>query len=141
MIGFTHLVFALALVHLSGFPVIYGAVAGIFPDIDILFNREFPISHRGILHTPLAAVFLSALLYLATGRRSHAYSFFTGYVSHLFLDTFTYSGIHWLYPVKGALSFEAVGYASIGANLGISALSLFLASGWSHRSEVRGWMS
>ncbi|MFB6265642.1 MAG: metal-dependent hydrolase [Candidatus Nanohaloarchaea archaeon] len=141
MIGFTHLLFAISLTYLAGFPVLYGGVAGITPDIDIMFNEGFPVSHRGVLHTPVTAVFASFLVYLATGRKSAGYSFFTGYASHLFLDTFTYSGIHWLYPLKHAFSFKAVGYSSISANLGIAFLSVATAAGWKHRRKLVTWMT
>ncbi|MDY6768535.1 MAG: metal-dependent hydrolase [Candidatus Nanohaloarchaea archaeon] len=140
MIGFTHLVFALALTYLLQFPVVYGMVGGMLPDIDILMSYGFPFTHRGIMHTPLAAAVFAAALYLVSGRRSPAAALGTGYVAHLFLDTFTYSGIMWLYPVETELSFGFIGYDDVVVNLGIVALSLALAVGWAHRERVRRWM-
>lgn len=140
VIGFTHLMFALALTYLSGFPVVYGMIGGILPDADLLLDLGFPLTHRGIVHTPLVAFLSAFALFLLTGRRAPAAALGTGYLSHLFIDTFTYSGIMWLFPLKKELSFEMVGYADVSANLGIIALSIILPLGWRYRDEVRIWM-
>lgn len=140
MIGITHLLFAFALTYLLRFPVVYGMVGGVLPDADLLMDGDFPLTHRGIAHTPLAAVTVGVALFLITGRKGPAVAIAAGYLSHLFLDTFTYSGIHWLYPYGTAVSLEVVGYADVVANLGIMLLSLSLAATWNYRQEVMRWM-
>lgn len=140
MIGITHLLFAFAIAYLLRLPVVYGMVGGVLPDVDIMMDAAFPFTHRGIVHTPVAAGGAALAVFLITGKRLPAWSLLAGYLSHLFLDTFTYSGIHWLYPVRSAISFELVGYADPVANLGIATLSVLLAAGWHHRGEVGQWM-
>ncbi|MDY6769965.1 MAG: metal-dependent hydrolase [Candidatus Nanohaloarchaea archaeon] len=139
MIGPTHLLFALAITRLLGLPVLYGMVGGVVPDTDILLDAGFPFTHRGIVHTPVAAVAAAAAVYLVGGRRDPAVSLGAGWLSHLFLDTFTYSGVHWLFPLRADLSFGLVGYDSVTANLGIMVLSLAAAAGWHHRRRVMRW--
>ncbi len=140
MIGTTHLFFAFALAYLAGFPVVYGMVGGLLPDADLLLDAGYPLTHRGLVHTPLAAVVAAAILFLVTGRRGPAAGLATGYLSHLFLDTFTYSGIRWLYPVQDTpVSFAFVGYADVTANLGVMVLSVALSVGWRYRREVERW--
>ncbi|MFB6294752.1 MAG: metal-dependent hydrolase [Candidatus Nanohaloarchaea archaeon] len=139
MIGPTHLLFAFALVYLLRLPVVYGMVGGVLPDVDIMLDAAFPFTHRGIVHTPVAAGTVSLAVFLASGRRDVAGSLFAGYLSHLFLDTFTYSGVHWFFPVRRTVSFELVGYADPVANLGIMALSIALVVGWQYRDRVGQW--
>lgn len=140
MIGFTHLSFAFALTYLAGYPVVYGMFGGILPDVDILMDFGFPFTHRGILHTPVAVVVFATVLYLATGRKSPVLAFGTGYLSHLFLDTFTFSGVMWLYPLQTELSFSFIEYSSLAANSGLTLLSLSLPVIWMHRRRLRRWM-
>ncbi|MDY6765958.1 MAG: metal-dependent hydrolase [Candidatus Nanohaloarchaea archaeon] len=140
MIGTTHLLFAFALVYLLGLPVVYGMVGGVLPDIDLLMEAGFPFTHRGIVHTPIAASAVAAALFLATGKQRPPASLLIGYLSHLFLDTFTYSGVHWFYPVRSPISFELAGYADPATNLGIILFSLLLPAGWRYRHEVRRWL-
>ncbi|MDY6774260.1 MAG: metal-dependent hydrolase [Candidatus Nanohaloarchaea archaeon] len=140
MIGFTHLAFAFALAYLARYPVIYGMFGGLLPDIDILFQFGFPFTHRGILHTPLAAAVFAAGLYLASGRREPALALGTGYLSHLFLDTFTFSGIMWIYPIEKEITFGFIEYSNIAANFGITLFSLAAPLLWMHRRRVRRWM-
>ncbi len=144
MIGLTHLLFGLALVYVMGFPVVYGMVGAVLPDVDILSGAWFPFAHRGALHTPVAAVTLAAVLYLGTGRRDVAAATGLGVLSHLFLDTFTYSGVMWLYPRTSTYSLELIPYDSVLANLGIAAFAVLVAAGWTYRpqlAEVAPWTS
>lgn len=140
MIDFTHMLFGLALAYLLDFPVVYGMVGAVFPDIDILFQYGFPFTHRGVVHTPAAVLFVMVVLALVTNRRSVAYGFGIGYLSHLFLDTFTYTGIRWLYPVTTQYSLELIAYDSMVANIGITVLSVAVMLGWHYQEAVTVWM-
>lgn len=90
----------------------------LLPDIDIKGSKigkkakivNFIVSklfsHRGIIHTPIVACFLSQLLYLILNPNIPEYAtyitimFFCGYLLHLFQDIFTTKnkGIMYLYP-------------------------------------------
>ncbi|MFC7047005.1 metal-dependent hydrolase [Halobacteriaceae archaeon GCM10025711] len=108
----THAVVGVALAELVDGPAALGALAGVLPDVDLLFPAAwpFPLDHRGVTHTPafaLAAVVAVALV--ARGRRTEAAMVAgLGLGSHLTIDTFTASGVMWAYP----LSVEATGVAA-----------------------------
>ncbi|MFB6076819.1 MAG: metal-dependent hydrolase [Candidatus Nanohaloarchaea archaeon] len=84
MIALTHLVFGLAVTRLMALPVVWGMIGAVFPDVDLLLNFAFPFTHRGILHTPLAAGFATVLLLSATRRNGPGAALGLGYLSHLF---------------------------------------------------------
>lgn len=140
MIDFTHMVFGLALGYVLRFPVVWAMLGSVAPDIDILFDYGFPFTHRGVLHTPLFVGFAMAALYLATRRTAVAAGAGLGLLSHLFLDTFTYSGIMWLYPVTTEYSLMLVGYDSLVVNYGAVALATLVAVGWRYQAEVVRWL-
>lgn len=131
--------FGFSLAYVSGLPVFFAMVGSVLPDTDILMDYRFPFQHRGILHTPVAAGFAALSYYLLTGRKIQSLSLFTGYLSHLFIDSFTYSGIMWLFPLETAFSFGLVSYDNQMANLGIVLLSIAVAAGWRHRAFLERW--
>lgn len=136
MYGFTHAAFALALCYLLRLPVVTGVLAGLLPDMDVLVPF---LEHRGMLHTPLAAGFFGMLLFAASDSRSTAEGFAVGYLSHLFIDAFTYTGIMWFYPWEVHLSWRLVEAASPAVNLGIAGVSLVLFQTFRIRSRWSGW--
>lgn len=103
------------------------AIGSIFPDIDIstskLGKKIKPASmiishifgHRGFVHTPLNGIMLTILLYLIT---SEAFScipstFCIGFFLHLLQDTFTKTGIMWLFPIKARIHFTNLKSSSL----------------------------
>ena len=74
MNSFAHLSFALALSQAFGLSAVVTALASLAPDLD------FYLSHRGVMHNPLVATAIIALL--PKQRRSVA----VGYLSHLLLE-------------------------------------------------------
>ncbi|WP_394342403.1 metal-dependent hydrolase [Salinigranum rubrum] len=85
---------------------IVGVVGAIFPDIDLLFAPawSFPLVHRGITHTPLCGAVVVVSIWSWRRSRPHpsSLSLFStavtlGYGSHLIVDSFTASGVPWLY--------------------------------------------
>jgi inner membrane protein len=125
MLSPTHLIFALSLAYLTRFPRIPAAIGGVIPDLDYVMDSGFPFSHRGIVHT-LAFMSLSMILiYLISRRTGLTLGFGLGFLSHLFLDNLTPTGIAWLYPILPAFfSLNLAYYDNPIANLGITALSL-----------------
>ncbi len=140
MIAITHVLFGLAIAYVLRLPVAWAMIGAVLPDIDILIDASFPFVHRGIVHTPVAAGTAALVLGLATGDRDPAAALGTGYLSHLFLDTFTYSGIMWLYPVATHLSLELVGYDDVAVNLGIMVLAAAVPVLDRYGAEVAAWL-
>lgn len=141
MIDFAHMVFGLALAYLLRFPVVWAMIGAVLPDVDILFEAAYPFVHRGIMHTPLAIGFFMVVLFLATARSAPAFALGLGMLTHLYLDTFTYSGIMWGYPLTDtAYTLELVGYDHAIMNIGIVALSAASVLGFRYWEEVRLWI-
>lgn len=141
MLGITHLIFGFASVYIAGLPVVLGMIGSLAPDIDVLFNFTFPFVHRGIMHTPIFAIALVLIIYALTENKGSSLSFGAGYLAHLFLDTFTYSGIMWLFPLTNeSFSFSFFSYANIPGNLLVIALSASLAYLWKNLEVIFGWI-
>ncbi len=121
----THTVFSLAVYFLLDYFLampfwVLGFVlfAAAFVDIDIKNSRfgnrwyfrplQWMTKHRGFLHSLVACVFLS----LVVGSFSlwAGFGFFVGYVSHLFLDCLTVSGVRLFWP----FDFKIKGFVKSG---------------------------
>lgn len=85
-------------------------IASVLPDIDSSFSRagssklfrpvQMVFKHRGFLHSYTFCVIIS--FSLAFFYPIAALPFFLGYASHLFLDSFTVSGIKPFWPLKAS---------------------------------------
>jgi len=139
MLDITHLLFAFALLWIGNFPLILGMVASILPDLDASFHFMFPFVHRGIMHTPLFLLAGIIAIYALTGDRKSCFSFGLGYSSHLILDTFTYSGIMWFFPLEKSFSLELVAANNFYGNLGIALVSVMIVAGWRWQTELITW--
>jgi len=111
----THIVFSLAvyfiLNHFVEMPIfVFGFVlfSTVFVDIDIKNSKfgnhwyfrplQWFTKHRGFLHSLIFALFSSLII---GGINLWAgFGFFVGYISHLFLDCWTKSGIRLFWPFK-----------------------------------------
>lgn len=102
--------------------VLYGAIAGTIPDLDVLavFFTD-PISalefHRGITHSILFAIlgafFFGYLLYILEKKRGVTYEegcwlFFWGLFTHALLDVFTTWGTRVLWPMEYPFAFKSI---------------------------------
>ncbi|WP_410767349.1 metal-dependent hydrolase [Haloferax sp. DFSO60] len=99
----THAVVGYAIVRvLTPAPPLVGLIGGVAPDVDLYFGRlwEFPLVHRGVVHTPFLLGVLLAVLLFAGVRKWVALGFGLAFFSHLVIDSFTKTGILWLYPVS-----------------------------------------
>lgn len=111
----THALVGYTLVSLWGTSsALAGLVGAILPDIDLLFAPawSFPLVHRGLTHTPLCGAVVVGAVWLGTSwtfdqrsspilvGRGLPTSMSLGYGSHLVLDSFTVSGVSWLYPLS-----------------------------------------
>ncbi|QIO25456.1 metal-dependent hydrolase [Haloarcula sp. JP-L23] len=111
----THALVGYAFISLlDASPPLAGLVGAILPDIDLLFAPawSFPFVHRGLTHTPLCGAVITGVIWLGTkwtsGQQSLPISddrglptaLLFGYGSHLLLDSFTVSGVPWLYPMS-----------------------------------------
>ena len=116
----THIVFSLAVyfllyyyIAMPWYTLVFVLLATGFVDIDIKNSRagnrwylrpfQFFTKHRGLVHSLFVALLLS--LILASVSQWAGFGFFVGYLSHLFLDCFTLSGVKLFWPfgwkVKG----------------------------------------
>lgn len=102
--------------------ILYGAIAGTIPDLDILsmFFTD-PITavevHRGFTHSILFALFGGALfgylLYFIEKKNKVTYEegfwlFFWGFFTHALLDMFTTWGTRLLWPFDYSLAFKSI---------------------------------
>lgn len=114
MRGYTHLAFALAVAssievfhhkNITTLPVAVAGISALLPDIDhpesLLGRKIKPISwlvnklfgHRTITHSLDFAVGLCLVVLLSSNFAYWAWMFALGYLSHLLLDSLTFSGI------------------------------------------------
>jgi len=121
----THIVFSLTVFFLLSYYImmpwyvlIFVLLATAFVDIDIKNSRagnrwylrplQFFTKHRGVLHSLVFALLLS--LIIASISQWAGFGFFVGYVSHLFLDCLTRSGVKLFWP----LGFKIKGFVKSG---------------------------
>ncbi|MDS0295619.1 metal-dependent hydrolase [Halogeometricum luteum] len=107
----THAALGYALVSaLTDRPRRAGVLGAVLPDADLLFPLAwtFPFDHRGLTHTLAFAAAAAAVLAVARRPQWSAEAAALGLVSHLVVDSFTQSGVAWLYP----LTAERVGVAA-----------------------------
>ncbi|WP_413512951.1 metal-dependent hydrolase [Myroides odoratus] len=102
--------------------VLYGAIAGTIPDLDILaIYFTDPLSalefHRGITHSILFAIFgaffFGYLLYWFEKKKGVTYEegcwlFFWGLFTHSLLDVFTTWGTRVLWPLDYSFAFKSI---------------------------------
>jgi len=140
MIDLAHAIFAFALVFILRLPVIMGIIGALLPDLDITFDFIFPFVHRGVLHTPVALLVFSVLFYLITKNKGSTISFSLGYLTHLFLDTFTPAGIMWFYPYAKFYSLNLVYATALVPNLMIILFSVFMFGLWKYNEVILKWI-
>jgi len=102
--------------------VLYGAIAGTIPDLDVLatFFTD-PISalefHRGVTHSILFAIFgaffFGLFLYGLEKKKGVTYEesvwlFFWGFFTHAVLDVFTTWGTRVLWPLDYSFAFKSI---------------------------------
>lgn len=121
----THMFFAVALAYILKLPRIPALIGGFLLDLDVIFyltGLGFPFIHRGITHTAIFIITVSAIIYLVSRKRDHSCSFALGAFSHLSLDMIT-GGVMLLYPLGIFFEYSLVSYNNIFANVGICLLS------------------
>ena len=104
--------------------VLFGSI---FLDIDSSSSKiargfwffSWVFKHRGGLHSLLAAFLLSLLI--AAVNSWAGFGFFAGYLSHLFIDSFTRAGVRVFWPLK----FKVRGWIKSGG-IGEDVLFVFL---------------
>lgn len=106
-----------------------GVVGAVLPDVDLLFPLAwaFPLDHRGLTHTLAFAAIVAAAFALARVPRWSARAAAVGLSSHLLVDSFTKSGVAWLYPfATDRLAVAASIHSGWGAALlwGVVAVAL-----------------
>jgi len=135
MYGFAHVTVALTLAALLRLPVVIMLLTAMAPDLDQFLG----LAHRGPSHTLVAAAAIAAVMFLLTDNRRRALAAGAGYVSHLVIDTFTYSGIMWLFPLERAFSLGLVESSSASANLLLSAYALAVFVLHRRQHVLRRW--
>lgn len=133
MISLTHFVFGLSLAYILDKRLVTGSAFALVPDFDITFNFLYPFTHRGIMHSLLAALVFSFLVYVYTEDRISAESCFLGYAgAGLGLDLLTSSGIPLFFPFLGDFALSITSAYSLPANLSIIMFSLGLIMASKH---------
>lgn len=89
--------------------LVFAGLGGLFPDIDVpqswmgrkagIFSNiiNFLFGHRGFLHSIFAGALIGWGIWLLFGNWYH-FTFFIGYLSHIFLDGLTKEGVFPVYP-------------------------------------------
>ncbi len=133
----THIVFSLVVYFLISYYVeipfyvlIFVLLATVFVDIDVKSSKfgnrwyfrplQWVVRHRGIFHSLFFAVLISLIIggiNLWVG-----FGFFVGYLSHLFLDCFTRSGVRLFWPLR----FKIKGFVRSGGIIEEVVFVLFL---------------
>ncbi|MFB6190430.1 MAG: metal-dependent hydrolase [Candidatus Nanohaloarchaea archaeon] len=124
MITVAHFAFGLAIAYILDRRIVTASAASIAPDFDITLNFLYPFTHRGIMHTFLAAAVFSALVYTYTEDRVSAESCLLGYTSHLGLDLLTFSGVPLFFPFLSDFALSLTSAYSLEANSAVIALSI-----------------
>lgn len=101
--------------------VLWGAIAGTIPDLDVFFRVfyhpiEAALVHRGFSHSllfsliasPLLAYFLNIATKRTYGFWLWTQLFFWGIVTHPILDMFTNYGTQFLWPFEARITFNSV---------------------------------
>jgi inner membrane protein len=116
VVGLATWIAAAPILHIGPFDPIYLGlvVAGsLLPDIDdpkswvgrrarlISTAMAATFSHRGITHSAIAVIGLTALLLHAGYRRGGVSAFVIGYLSHLAADMLTPKGLRLAWPLRG----------------------------------------
>jgi len=117
--------FAVALAYILKLPRIPALIGGFLLDLDVVFyltGLGFPFIHRGIVHTAIFIIIVSAITYIVFRKRDHTCSFALGAFSHLPLDIIT-GGVLLLYPLGIFFEYSLVSYNNLFANAGICLLS------------------
>ena len=108
---FSVLVYLIIVRYLAiGSPIVFGIfliLATMFVDIDSRNSKmgkrfyfrpiQWIVKHRGIFHSLLFGLLISVII--AAVHSWAGVGFFVGYVSHLFMDCFTRSGVKVFWPV------------------------------------------
>ena len=102
--------------------MLWGAIAGTIPDLDVLANYFMDDVHamnvhRGVMHSVLFAVLFSPLLgkclnilYKKTGVSFYQWTavFFMGFVTHALLDSFTTWGTQLFWPFDYRIAWQTI---------------------------------
>lgn len=102
--------------------ILYGAIVGTIPDLDVLFGKFFdPLTateiHRGFSHSILFCLILSPLLGFLLQRieRKHEVNFkeatlfaYLGLQTHALLDLFTTWGTQFFWPLEARFSLQSI---------------------------------
>jgi len=121
----THVMFSLSVYLFLSFYIsmplsvlIFVLLATMFVDVDIKNSKvgqgwylrplQWLTKHRGVLHSLVVGLLLS--LFVGGVSLWAGFGFFVGYMSHLFLDCFTLSGVRLFWPLK----FKVKGFVKSG---------------------------
>lgn len=115
----THAILGYTLARLSTSASVSGGVlGGVAPDLDlaVLLGGVLPVAHRGLLHTPAFVVGLSGAALLVARDRATARGVLVGGLSHLAVDTFTATGVAWLFPLTATRYAVAAGAHGVASD-------------------------
>jgi membrane-bound metal-dependent hydrolase YbcI (DUF457 family) len=89
-----------------GFVLLTG-LASFLPDIDWVMQFEWKMGnrHRTFMHNIWAMIVISTLFFLFFRNLYGVFGVILGYVSHLIADSFTVTGVRWLYPYEEKMYF------------------------------------
>lgn len=127
MIALTHFVFGLSLAYVFNKRLITASAFSLAPDIDITFNFLYPFTASGIMHSLMASMVATFLVYIYTEDVESAKSCLLGYVaSGIGLDLLTKTGFPLLFPFSGDFGPSLFGSTALAPNLSILMLSIGL---------------
>ncbi|MDD5417271.1 MAG: metal-dependent hydrolase [Candidatus Nanoarchaeia archaeon] len=95
MHAITHVILSVALSYMTGLPLVWVVIGGVFPDIDLLFP-EF-LSHRVELHSLFIIGIISLVLWKLFNKKA-GMGFLLGGTFHVIADLMTYYGVGVFWP-------------------------------------------
>jgi membrane-bound metal-dependent hydrolase YbcI (DUF457 family) len=116
----THFLVGGALSYLFGFSILWGAIGGLFPDLDY-----FTPWHRGPYHSFAAAIVTAVLIYVFTRSRKKSFGVAIGFAAHSAADWFNQLGVMFFWPVSAAtFAIDTIAWDDPVANSLLSLVSL-----------------
>jgi inner membrane protein len=124
VISVTHIVAGYTIGELLDLEKDYAAIASVIPDVDVLFSFAYPFSHRGITHTLVFILVAGLGIQSTSGEFRKTFSVILGLLTHLLLDSLTFSGIPVFFPLGNAVSASLTSANDLYWNL--SLISVFM---------------
>lgn len=126
MLGFTHMIFAFALVKLMKKNEISGVIFALMPEIDILLDHITPFVRNGIFHSLMAVIVITSLIEAIFADRDITEGTLIGFSSHIMLDILSFDRIMIFFPIQSFYSLDLLATYGLMENLAVISVSIMI---------------